>query len=585
MTSPGAARYAVLAVADDRDVTKISPLPAERIAKAVAWLRERHPDRRITIYELLSGEDVLLRQGASGPPIEQEYRVENLPHHGLTGVREVALADVATLVGETPPAPPAAAAPMTPRGVADRDVSALLDRVTAVVLDEFPSGVHSIVLVGSASRELVEASDLDIAVVFRDDAYPRRVIPLRDRLRELAESVAHDVRRDVSLWPSRLDHYVTTFPDVSYVRANLPIVQGRLDAWCGLAKTTLIQYELASAVALHGELDDLRHGGAVIPPWEPPELFLLSTRTLAEGLHELTTPATRGAGRNHVAKALLRAAYAALLTVDSTPRNSYRDIRTAALDVLPAGTRAIVETAYDLKLGGSEGVPGASHIVDFMTLCEQLVSTAPRLRTTGASDGRLAESFHFDADSILHPRVASSKYRRAPGFGVNFYQQAYFLMSAREVSLRLSESASPGAVLDFYAEELLNVASWALFSGSSGLEIPVGSIEPESLTVWFRGPWFARMGGLLSQLARWRLSRRHDRTDNDRSALHPLCLVLSQLAGTPQVPIDPDVLQDLQQVCRDDAARAVDWQTGILSGRAQARMLAWAADPTRAIGS
>src|SRR5262249_61365102 len=99
-------------------------------------------------------------------------------------------------------------------------------------------------------------------------------------------------------------------PDVSYVRANLPMVQGRLDAWCGLAKHTLIRYEAASGANLYGDFSIGERAFVRIPKWEPIELLLLATPNLAEGILDVAEgPSLRHAGRNHMANAGLRSAY------------------------------------------------------------------------------------------------------------------------------------------------------------------------------------------------------------------------------------------------------------------------------------
>jgi predicted nucleotidyltransferase len=478
--------------------------------------------------------------------------------------------------------PPAQRRPPPRLETTDSGILTVTAQAVAALQRKFGDAVDSVILVGSVTREATSSSDLDIAVVFRDDAYPPRVIALRDSLREIVTTEQLDRHgRDVSLWPTRTDHYRARLPDVSYVRANLPMVEGRLDAWCGLAKHTLIRYESASGVNLLGDFSLEEHAFVRLPRWEAVELMVLSTRTLAEGISELAVGSQReAAGRNHVAKAGLRAAYAAALTRDNRPLDSYREIHEAACDLLPASMHGLLGDLLKAKTTEGDALPALSDVLTLMHTCESIVASAPRLATAASSPGRLAESFEFDLDSLVADAGDPSAYRRGPGFEINHYQQFYFLMSAREVVRRLlTASPPPAAVLDFFLEELLAVISWGLFSQNAGLAVPIGLHEREDITIWFRGPWMQYIGAALSSLGRAYL------TDQDpspglawqptRVKLYTTCLVLSQLAaGAPQIPVDHDVVDSLRRRCADDFEFAVGWQAGILHGHARERMLA-----------
>jgi predicted nucleotidyltransferase len=541
----------VLALGADGDIGALMSLVPGKVARAVDWMREQHPDRQIEVLE----------ETPDGEP--RRVDLEALPPPAA---------------GEAVP-PPHARRP--PRRLATKDtgILAVTERAVTAVRNEFEDAVDSVILVGSVTREATSASDLDLAVVFRDDAYPPRVLELRTALRDLVTRERLDEHgREVSLWPTRVDHYRAGLPDVSYVRANLPLVEGRLDAWCGLAKHTLIRYESASGVNLFGDFSVGEHAFVRIPRWEAVELFLLATRTLAEGLVELAEGA-RGAGRNHVAKAGLRAAYAAVLTQDNAPLDSYREIHAAACEHLPASVQGLLGELLQAKTTDGESLPDLPDVLAFMRLCETMVAGAPRLSTEGSSPGRLAESFHFDMDSLVADGGDPAAYRRAPGFETNHYQQFYFLMSAREVVSRLlSAGVSSPEALDFFLEELLAVTSWGLFAHNSGLAVPVGLSEREDVTVWFRGPWMTSLGLALSSVAG------HYLRDEDPSpglAWQPTdakrymtCLVLSELMPIAQIPVDHDIVNLLKHRCAADFDRAVAWQAGILEGPARERMLA-----------
>jgi predicted nucleotidyltransferase len=570
------ARYALLGIAEDGNVSKISPLPRHRLAGAYAWMKRNHPDREIAVFELLTDRDNVRVGIGSDDPVETEYVVSGRRNFGLVDVRPVDLAelDLTSSGGPHKAQEPRVFPAARTLTLTEPAIAAVLEEALTAIRIEFDGAVHSIVLVGSATHELTAASDLDIAVIFRDDAYPAKVIPLRDRLRDLAETIGSRTDRDVSLWPSRLDHYVTAFPDVSYVRANLPIVEGRLDAWCGLAKHTLIQYEVASAATLAGDFDIVDRIPSTLPRWEAVELFLLSTRTLAEGICELLqSPPDLQRGRNHVAKAALRASYAAALTTDQTPRNSYRDIRDVSVAILPESLRDVLAAAFDVKVHGSQQLPEMVDVLALMRHCEAVVAGSPRLLTSSSSPGRLAEAFEFKHDSVVATAADPRRYCRAPGFGVNQYQHTYFLLSARELCARLVELDLAGEILDFYVEEMVHVVSWALFSTNAGIDIPIGLTEPENLRVWFRGPWFARIGIALSTLADWYLGLPEIDQHSRRRQMYQVCMVLAQLRFLPQVPVDLEIFTALAGKCAADFGTAQRWQASILTGAARTRMM------------
>src|SRR5262249_58176563 len=106
------------------------------------------------------------------------------------------------------------------------------------------------------------------------------------------------------------------------------------------------------------------------------------------------------AGRNHMAKAGLRAEYAATLVTDNQPLDSYLEIHDAACDALPPAWHALLGALLEAKTTDGDSLPDPVEVLRFVHTCESIVAGAPRLETTGSSPGRLAESFHFTTESI-----------------------------------------------------------------------------------------------------------------------------------------------------------------------------------------
>jgi hypothetical protein len=119
----------------------------------------------------------------------------------------------------------------------------------------------------------------------------------------------------------------------------------------------------------------------------------------------------------------------------------------------------------------------------------------------------------------------------------------------------------------------VQVVSWALFSTNAGIDIPIGLTEPENLRVWFRGPWFARIGIALSTLADWYLGLPEIDQHSRRRQMYQVCMVLAQLRFLPQVPVDLEIFAALAGKCAADFGTAQRWQASILTGAARTRMM------------
>jgi len=351
------------------------------------------------------------------------------------------------------------------------------------VLSEFSSAVMAIVVMGSITREATDESDLDVSVVYLDKEYNERIEDIRNKLRRIAAEInARYPKNELVLWASKPDHYRATLPDVSYIRRNLPYSLDRLDAWCGLAKITLASYEGASSKVIYGTLDP-QPIVRIIPRYEAVELFLVATRCLAEGLSELgrTDPLEQRNGVNHLAKAGLRAAYAFLIAKDRLPRNSYHEILQAASGEFPEELRPILFRLYDAKMGVTTALPAIAEILQVMRYCEDGVASVRRLTFSGIAWGRAGESFGYSADSFANALTPVEGYSRFAGSDANFVHSMYFVLTAKEIILRIAHLASSHPeVLDFFFEEIVAVATFAFFN-PAGLNIHVGIHEKTEL--------------------------------------------------------------------------------------------------------
>jgi tetratricopeptide (TPR) repeat protein len=359
------------------------------------------------------------------------------------------------------------------------DIADKLDRAVAGVLADHEGDVRAMVLIGSVTGERTAASDLDVSVVFDDACYEARGRELRRGLADLAAGINDEMPGpELVLWASKADHFATLFPDVSYVRANLPAADERLDAWCGLAKHTLQHYEEATGRQIWGEADLASTWR--IPRAEAVELFLLATRTFAEGLAELQSADghVRAAGNNHVAKAALRVAYALLLAGDGEPRNSYAAIHEAARERLPEPLRGVLDAAYEAKTRSAPLLESAS-LADLLALlrhCEAAVASAPRWRIGGPAVKPGDEGFGFDPEVLAEDRDPAT-YSRCPPPAENYVQFGYFLITAPVLMDRLAAVPADAGLADFYLDELAAVTIHALLR--RGLTIAFGVHDPE----------------------------------------------------------------------------------------------------------
>ncbi len=376
-------------------------------------------------------------------------------------------------------------------------ISNKLEIAKHLVLEEFGDAVAAIIVIGSITHEKTEASDLDVSVIYYDRFYNERIEDFRDKLSKIADRINREhPRHPIVLWATKEDHYLIGLPDISYVKRNLPYTLNRLDAWGGLAKDTLKSYELASHKTIYpDEYEAFLMGKCKgIPTYEAIELFLIATRTFAEGIVELTStdPKEQRSGRNHVAKAGLRAAYAALISKKSHPLNSYREIRDAAKLTFPEDLHSVLNYLYQLKTGTNNE---SQVLTDFLpeTLkllyyCEGQVSTVRRLSMSGVSMARAGESFAFESNHYIEvlkndPPAQSEDYCRFPGFDVNHIHSSYFLITAFEIVRRFmrAEICDP-EILNFFFEEIFVVGTFALYS-PFGTKIQIGRIEMIELRI------------------------------------------------------------------------------------------------------
>jgi tetratricopeptide (TPR) repeat protein len=456
-----------------------------------------------------------------------------------------------------------------PSGVGDT-----LDAVQRRIIETFPSAIEAIYVMGSITREATEASDIDVAVVFGDSYYNENIDVILPRLTGLARELsgAHP-RHPLALWASKVDHYKTFFPDVSYVRRNLPRDQDRLDAWSGLAKHTLIHYENRSCHLLHGQFNIGEHMPARLPASESLELFLLATRTLAEALAELAWSDTgqRRSGVNHLAKAGLRAAYAVAIREERVPLDSYAEILAWAKGRWPAHD-ATLATVYAMKTSPWDGAPDLASVMALMRHCEIRVANAPRLKIGGLTRARAGESFSFDPTDLVREEDPIEQYSRFAGFQTNYIHSLYFLLTSRAILDRLLRiDEADVAVLDFFFEELSTLASYAFFN-PEGVRLVLGNRERDEFALVLDLPALKGVGTLLGRLA-----AAYDAPDGTRFDLPWLTrntkrarvrVLLNQLSNIPDVGIATE-----DQLPTGDLIPTLEWQAAILAGVFSPRLI------------
>ena len=442
-----------------------------------------------------------------------------------------------------------------------------IDDTSRAVLDAFGEAVRAVYVMGSITREATDASDLDIAVVFDDTYYGEHIDHLLPTFASLASGInrAHPAH-PLALWASKADHYQTLFPDVSYVRRNLPRDTDRLDAWAGLAKHTLLHYEAKSATIVHGDFDIGKMMVAKVPRSEAVELFLLSTRTLAEGLAELSHPGedTRRAGLNHVAKAGLRALYAVAIREQGQALDSYAEIQAWGAAHCAPPYDAIVSDLHAIKSGRLRPeTPPISAVLHLMRHCEHRIADAPRQKMGGMTLGRAGESFAFSPGDLFRDADPIEQYSRFAGLGNNHVHALYFLLTARAIFRRLVEArVEDDEVLDFFFEELSVLASFAFFN-PGGLQMVLGLRERDVFTLTVDRPFLQDMAAILSRLeAAADRNGVHDTpwltADVKRGRLRTL---LSQYATVPGIEVPGHAPPDVPGLIE-----AATWQARILTG-------------------
>jgi tetratricopeptide (TPR) repeat protein len=448
-----------------------------------------------------------------------------------------------------------------------------IDAAKRDILTEFSNAVTAVVVMGSITREATDASDLDVSVVFRDEEFNKNVEHFRQRLSAIAAKInARFAKNELVLWASKADHYRTLLPDISYVRRNLPYSLDRLDAWCGLAKNTLALYEGASSRVVYGALD-LTPKTRKIPRSEALELFLIATRCMAEGLSELSIAdaGRQRNGANHLAKASLRAAYAAIIAANGRPCNSYREILEAAIEELPGEHQSILCHPYDLKLGLAIRASDIADALRLMRYCEERVSAVKRLKFSGITWGRAGESFAYSDDAFDESSASTEKYSRFAGYDANFVHSLYFVLTAQEIVKRLPQlQARTPEVLDFFFEEIVTVATVAFFN-PAGINIHLGIHESTELPLKLGVHTLKAVVPLLSGLATLYLNAGPmdygTRWLDINLRIEIIRALASQLSEGPRLGNDDTRLSalrndlDVRALCR-----ATQWQSHLLRG-------------------
>lgn len=453
------------------------------------------------------------------------------------------------------------------------DLTAKLKLTERLLLEEFPHELAALLVMGSITQEATPTSDIDVAVVYQDRYHREHIAEIKSRLRTLsAEINSRFPGHELVLWPSKLDHYRTFLPDVSYLRANLPSTIERLDAWCGLAKHTLLNYEASSCRVVYGELnfDTLIKR---IPRREANELFLLATRTFAEGLAEIASAHddVRRSGLNHIAKAGLRAAYSVLLRKDCEPRNSYRDITNSALEHLPEKYHALLQTLYEVKSGRMDLAPPMQPLLEFLRYCELQIADTAILEMVGLAKGSAGECFAFPAETIWREYAPVEQYGRFSGFEKNHLRSVYFLMTAQEIVERFSAAGiSDCDQLDFYFEELTTLASFTAFN-LDGLRLIIGQEERESIHLSLG---LGLLRGLTSKLVTLAFGYLNSPGEfagypwlSMETKLARVYLLLSQVSQISDISCPKDLVESLgRRVGVEALLPAIEWQ-GLLFDR------------------
>jgi len=448
-----------------------------------------------------------------------------------------------------------------------------LDLTTRAIQEEFYEAVAGVFVMGSITKEATPTSDLDVVVVYDDGYFQKNFTEIKPKLNRIADEINRVLpEHELVLWASKNDHYRTLLPDISYLRANLPSTTDRLDAWCGLAKHTLLNYEASSHTTILG--DFTVNATKLIMLNEAGELFLLSTRTLAEGITELTSgeARVRRAGINHVAKSGLRAVYAVLLRKDQQPRNSYFDIWQESLRLVSPQHHQIVTHLYEVKSGKRSDLMSTQSLLEFLRYCEMEIADAPSLEMTGLSRDRTgAEAFAFPSDLLFKTSAPVSEYCRFLGFHRSFLNSLYFLMSSEAIAWRLiSAGISDLNVLDFYYEELMAVVSVASMS-PGGVHLVVGRNERHEINLELGLKLLQGLAPRLQELASHYLNAEHDQFSRPwlslQTKLARLFVVLQILSNVPDVLVSEHLIEELgKRVNSDCLSEAVLWECFLFRG-------------------
>jgi Tfp pilus assembly protein PilF/predicted nucleotidyltransferase len=448
-----------------------------------------------------------------------------------------------------------------------------LDLTKQAIQREFSGNVVGVFVMGSITKEPTTTSDLDVVVVYEDGYFQNNFIDIKQKLNLVAGEINRTLPdHELVLWASKKDHYRTLLPDISYLRANLPTSNDRLDAWCGLAKNTLLHYEASSCSTILG--DFALNAPKSIMPNEAAELFLLSTRTLAEGLTELASQnsTVKRSGANHIAKAGLRAAYAAMLRKDMQPRNSYFAIWQDSLRLAPVQHQPLITHLYELKMGKRSDLVPAESLLDFLRYCELQIADIPRPQISGQSIGRTGtEVFAFSPESLFTKDAPVGEYRRFLGFQKNFPNSLYFLMSSEEIARRfIAAGISDGDVLDFYFEDLMTVASIASMN-PGGIRMIVGRNEKEEVTLELGLELLKGLRPKIEEVARLYLRSEHNEFSrpwlSTETKLARLLIMLQLLGQVPDTSVSASLLEELnRKVGDEEIAAAIEWECFLFSG-------------------
>ena len=455
------------------------------------------------------------------------------------------------------------------------DVGLKLDATKQAILGAFGDFVKAMYVMGSITREATDTSDLDVAVVFADDYYNEHIDEMLPRFAEFAAHInAAHPRHPLALWASKVDHYKTFFPDVSYVRRNLPRDQDRLDAWSGLAKHTLISYETQSAHLIHGDFDIGARKLKRLPSSEAIELFLLSTRTLAEGLFELSasSPQVRHSGINHLAKAGLRAVYAVAIREEGALLASYRNIADWGRQHFSSPCAQTIDQLYAIKTGALlPEAPPVAPVIDLMRHCERRIADAPRLKLGGLTKARAGESFSFRPSDLTRQSDPVDQYSRFAGLETNYVHAMYFLLTSRAIVDRLTRMNADDAVLDFFFEELSILATYALFN-PSGVRIVVGRRERDVFVLKVDLGFLKALVRCLSQLVGSEPPPGAPDADTPwltrevRAAR--LRVLLSQAAAISALEVTADI-----KAAPEDIVNGLEWQGQVMTGLGSPRVV------------